>query len=277
MKQASIRNLALVITILGLAAPALAQGTGVPAADPSGAFPVAGTVISFTATPGAGTPLLLVDDPSLGEVEVGLGPVWYLQEQGFTAAAGDQVEALAYPCPTCAVPQVAAWVNNITAGLSITLRDEVGFPVWKGNRGKGGQGGAGGTTPTLGNVVAGWAAIDMEQVSTVTGSVVSVTAEVGAGYPTLVLATGDEELALLISPYRLVTASGLVFEPGMELTVTFAPAETASGTVLLAISLTDPATGIVIQLRDPETGFPLTAGGTAGQGTRSARRVRPTR
>jgi len=276
MKATTLRNLALAVTVLALSAPALAQGTGVPAADPSGAWQVTGTVVSFTATAGAGSPVLVVDDTSLGEVEIGLGPVWYLQDQGFTAASGDQVEALVYPCATCTVPQVAAWVNNITAGLSLTLRDEAGYPVWTGGRGTGGRGQGGGGS-SVGNVVAGWAAIDMEQAATVTGTVVSITAEAGVGYPTLVLASGDGELTLLVSPYRLVASSGLLIEPGMELTVSFAPAETTDGTVYLAISITDPVTGIVIQLRDPETGFPLTQGGSAGSGARSATRVRASR
>lgn len=272
-----VRNGCIVIAILALAAPVLAQGTGTPAADPAQAFSVAGSVVAFTSTPGAGYPILVVDDPSLGEVEIGLGPIWYLQQQGFTAAAGDQVEALVYPCATCSVPQVAAWVNNITAGVSISLRDEAGYPLWigGGDHGAGGQaGGAGAGGPrAVGSVMAGWGGPDMSAVTTVTGTVVSITAEVGAGYPTLVLLAGGQELTIYISPYRLIAASGLLIEPGMELEVTYAPAETTSGTVLLAISITDPVTGIVVQLRDPETGFPLTGGGYVDAGMRVQRRA----
>ncbi len=98
-----------------------------PAADPSNAFEVFGTVTDFTTTYGSGMPTLIVEDSALGTVAVALGPLWYLQQQRFSAVSGDQVELLAYPCATCSAPAVAAWASNRTTDAFIELRNALGI------------------------------------------------------------------------------------------------------------------------------------------------------
>jgi hypothetical protein len=52
-----------------------------------------------------------------------------------------------------------------------------------------------------------------------------------------------------------------VIEPGLILTVTCAPTDCEEDLHNVAISVLDVATGVLVQLRDPETGFPMTNGG----------------
>lgn len=274
-QEVYMKQLTLAIVLVAALAsvfPLHAQG---PAADPSAAFEVQGTVVSFAASPGAGMPVLEVDDLTLGTVEIGLGPIWFLSREGFVAAAGDQVALLAYPCDLCAAAAVAAWVTNLDTGVSTVLRDEAGYPLWIGRsdggsrqggpgrtgktqagRGQGGNGGPGG-----GQGPCALAGPDMSAVTTVAGEVVSFAGGPGAGTPTLVLATADGDLSVVVSPYHVVVAAGFVFEPGIELEVTYAPVSCEGGDHLVAISVVDLATGVSLQLRDPETGFPLTGGG----------------
>lgn len=284
-----------------------------PAADPSAAFTVTGTVIDFAASYGAGMPSLIVDDPALGRVELGLGPFWYLQQEGFSAHAGDEVEALAYPCATCFVTSVAARVENFTTGAFVELRDDDGYPLWlaaggggygghpacaaagggksghhggqtgmpgsggngngegNGNGQAGGMGTGNGPGAGPGSNEAGgaggqcaWSLPDMSAVTTVSGTVVSVTAVPGGGPASLVLDGPSGEIELRLSPYWPIPAAGLLIEEGMLLDVTYAPWVTSSGEVLVVVAIADPATGLTVQLRDPETGAAL--GSAAGYG-----------
>ena len=312
----------LLITIPTAARAANGAGTG-PAIDPTEAFTVSGTVTTFTAAFGSGMPRLVVDDPALGSVEIGLGPLWFLQEAGFTAAVGDEVEALVATCDICAAETVALWVNNLTAGSSVVLRDDAGYPLWthrqgtgggqgfcvpqgdavqaqvgeqrggsSGNVNNGGQGsgsnggnaGGNGNTngegpqagPGTGNgpgAGAGpgadqggqceWVGPDMTQVSTVTGTVVSL--EVGfqrESRPSVVLDVGGEEMQIFLLPYAPLAAAGFLIETGTSLEITYAPWTIFGGEeVLVALAVTDPVTGLTVQLRDPETGYPVTGGG----------------
>lgn len=318
-RQAFVLTVVLVLT-LTLPFAAVAQRHGGPGADPATAFEVFGPVVSFTAAAGAGMPALGVEDSVLGLVEVGLGPVWFLKQQGFSAAPGDEVELLAYACATCSLPAVAAWVSNLTAGVSIELRDAEGSPLWRargggrgghprcepdasdepgaakmgpngsgggphgggdpgngpdpgdGHPGDGGPGngpgpGPGGPGEGPGDGGPGdrgphggqcsWTAPDMSATATVEGVVVAVAAMPGEGTPSMVLAAGDGNLELLLSPYHPIAAAGFLIEPGMELTVVYAPWVVGGEELLATISITDPVTGLTLQLRDPETGYPI--------------------
>jgi hypothetical protein len=315
------RSIPFLLTLTLFAGALLAgQGAGTPAADPSSAFTVSGTVSAFTAAYGSGMPTLSVADAALGTVDVALGPVWFLDDAGFSAQPGDIVQLLAYTCPVCSTAAVAAWVENLTTGGYVELRDELGFPLWRGvgaKRGSGhgggsgnggsgepgsgqggpngsgnqGEGGNGGGAGNGGNGETGhhgpgepaghgpgagsggygpgehfdWTGPDMAAAATVTGTVVEFAAVPGARMPTLILATDQGEIEILLSPYRVVAAAGLLLEPGVEVTVTYAPMSLDDSEVLVAISIIDPATGVTVQLRDPETGYPLAGGRRGGR------------
>jgi len=306
--------MALLVTALPTMAQQAGNGTG-PAADPSAAFDVYGTVISFTASAGSGMPMLEVDDATLGAIEIGLGPLWFLQEAGFSAMPGDEVEGLVFTCTVCSADYVALWVDNMTTGASVVLRGEDGKPLWIQRGGTGGgqgfclqsasdamrsgqgsQGGNGGPSgngagdgsgtgngprggegpqagegpqggqgPNAGDFPGGqceWTGPDMTAATTVTGTVVSVDVGFGNHRPTVVLDIGGEEVEILLMPYSPLAAAGFLIQPGTELQVTYAPwLIFGAEEVLVAISVTDPATGLTVQLRDPETGYPVTGGG----------------
>jgi hypothetical protein len=224
-------------------------------------------------------PTLSVDDAVLGITDIGLGPIWYLNEQGFSAAEGDLVEVVAYPCELCSLAAVAASVSNLSNGTTLSLRDAEGYPLWAGGQGggrgrngngygggQGGQGGGnGGGRGQGGGGSCGWTGPDMSAVATVTGTVVSFTFEPGAGTPELVLATGSGELSLVASPYRVLAASGLELVPDQQLSVTYAPVSWDDVEHLVIISITDLASNVTVQLRDPETGFPVAGGARRGR------------
>jgi hypothetical protein len=277
--------------VLTIAMALLAAGSAVAAsgADPTHAVELAGPVLAYTASSGSGMPLLTVDDAVLGATDVALGPVWVLRQAGFTAEIGDQVELLAFACDGCAAPLVAAWVDNLSNGSSVVLRDDDGRPVWTarqqrragaGRPGQGGGGGAGsgdgvgsggsgsgqpGGSGSGGGTGPGepgnGSGLDMTQVATVTGEVVDFTGHAGQGEPSLTLVADGESYLITVSPYQPIAAAGLILEPGLVLTVTFAPTDCVEEPHLVTIAVTDVATGLTIQLRDPETGFPMAPGG----------------
>lgn len=267
---------------------AAATVAAAPGADPNQAFEVSGIVLAVSSGSGSGMPMITVDDASLGQIDVALGPVWYLQASGFSAVEGDSVHLLAYECSTCAAPAVAAWVENLTNSTSVELRDDDGHPLWvkrqnqragsgrpgqgqgsggggngdpgSGSGGGGGSGQPGGSGSGSGSGPNNGSGLDMSLAETVSGTVESMSGHAGAGEPVLALDVSGEILEITLSPYQPIAAAGLVIEPGILLTVTFAPTQ-CDEPHLVAISIVDDATGVLIQLRDPETGFPMTNGG----------------
>lgn len=100
--------------------------------------------------------------------------------------------------------------------------------------------------------------LDLSSVETLTGIAVAIEGGPGEGVPTLILRVGGEELEIVIGPYRVWAASDIEVTPGEELTVTFVPC-TNDGH-LVALSVIEEETGKTVQLRDPETGLPLSYG-----------------
>ncbi len=270
------RTVLSTVIVLAIVAVAAAGGPNQQGADPDNAFQVSGTVTAVLAGFGSGLPVILVQDPDLGEVEVGLAPIWYLEQEGFSVRAGDEVSLLAFSCPTCSANAVAIWVDNLDTGVSIVLRDDDGAPVWTGRGANGGEGGGPWGNPQLFQQHCSSNGADTSSAITVTGVVESFTGASGQGAPVLVLTVDGEALELVASPYWAIDASGLDLAPGTELEVTYAPVECDGTSFLVTLSITHLATGITVQLRDPETGFPLTGGNGSGQQKRRLRHAKPT-
>jgi len=282
MKQRVVLQVLVGITLA--VATAAAQGVGQPAVDPSGAITISGPVLSFVAVAGTGHPAMTVNDASRGSTSFVLGPFRYLESVSFSAATGDQVEAVLYPCPLCTSGWVAARVDNLSNGSSAVLRGADGMPLW--NAGGMGQGGgrgaarrANGRTGPAGMSSAGVArlgtraracggnGLDMSAVATASGTVAAFSGGPGQGTPTLTLHTADGDLDLMVSPYRTLAAADLSLDNGRALKVAYAPVAGTDGEVLAALSVTDSATGVSVQLRDSTTGMPL-AGGFGRRGGR---------
>ncbi len=112
-----------------------AQSDGAPRLDPETAVTLKGDVVSLSTEPGKPA-TLVVNDAEMGKTVVRLGPGWYLDGLGFTAAAGEAVEVAAQSCSGCAAAYAAIRVENLATGAIAELRDDDGRPVWRGS-GKG--------------------------------------------------------------------------------------------------------------------------------------------
>jgi len=71
----------------------------------------------------------LILSTETGELLVGLGPAHYREEAGFTIQIGDELEINGFNEDE---EFKAASVQNLTTGMSITLRDSNGHPMWAG-------------------------------------------------------------------------------------------------------------------------------------------------
>jgi hypothetical protein len=105
---------------------------------------------------------------------------------------------------------------------------------------------------------------DMTRVTTYVGSMESLSGGRGEGMPTVSLSTATGTIAVLASPYRALQNGGLTLKEGMRLEVVAAPVVVDGVEHWVALTITDPATGQVVTLRDAETGYPL--GGRRGRG-----------
>lgn len=242
--------------------------TPAPQFDVTQLVTIDGTVVNFAAAAGAGTPQLTVQRATENFSFV-LGPYRYLTSQNFVARAGDSVRVAAWPCSTCPSGYAVKEVQNLTAGVTLALRDANGLPLFTsggpGNGGHGqgsGNGGAngphrGGNGMGGGQGLCAGSGPDMTAVRTYSGTVKSFTGGYGAGTPTLVLASDAGDVSIVVSPFRAIAVSEFTIKEGMRLNVTTAPVKLATGDHWVAIRIEEPATGFAIDLRDATTGLPL--------------------
>lgn len=274
--QKALRFLAVTALAVGVTGTSLAQGrrsgTGSgPGLDAASVSTVIGTVTSFSAGAGVGRPSLVVNTDSGSTQTFVLGPYRLLQAQSFTLAAGERVEVKALACATGEEKLVAIEVRNLTRGLTLNLRDEDGKPVWMGSRAQGerrfGRGGEGkgkqagvaqgqGRGQGRGMSACGGSGPDLARSSTFTGQVVRFDGGTGSGQPTLVLGTAQGEVSIRLAPFRALVRTGYTPVPGANLDVIAAPVTVDGSEHLVALSLRDAATGLVIQLRS-EDGTPI--------------------
>jgi hypothetical protein len=158
MKKPAV--LLVMVVCLALAAPALAQpgsGGGIGAGmnlmlyNPETVTTVTGPVEKLEDLPSMGggggqgmqyRGVTLKTDQ--GSLIVHLGPGWFLDEKKFAVKVGDTVEATGSKVTLQNQPALIA--REVKAkGATLKLRDDQGFPVWRGKgRGGIGQGPAGG-------------------------------------------------------------------------------------------------------------------------------------
>jgi len=88
---------------------------------------VRGTVVAFDDD--------LVIETAEGEMVLHVGPSWYWDENGIALGAGDEVELkVFYDGDEFEI----GWIENVTAGGELQMRDETGRPLWAG-RGRQGK------------------------------------------------------------------------------------------------------------------------------------------
>jgi hypothetical protein len=294
-REVEMRKLALVgtaVLALAVAAPGWAQraqkglrnGSG-PLIDTSQVVVVDGVVVEFVAGAGQGMPELVVEDADSATYTFVLGPYWYLAEQGFAAAPGDDVTVAAYACPLCETGLAVASVTNLTQDLTLVLRDATGVPLWVkrsagrsvggGSNGGGSGGGKGGGNGSMGGNRGGTAGenggngaglqireqdplhIDLSRVASFTGTMVSLSGAPADGPGTLVLTLAEGDATFVLSPFWVLLQAEFAPESGVVLEVVAAPATIDDVEVWLALTITDPGIGLTIVLRDPATGLPV--------------------
>jgi hypothetical protein len=131
---------------VAFSAPALSQGRGqgfracpyapynCPIKNTCKPFDESGKVVRvFTETledssqPGMA---ILMDTKNRGQVQVSLGPVWYLERQEFQLVAGDEVSVRGMCEPGGTPPRVVAFQLSKEEHI-LALRDDVGRPYWE--------------------------------------------------------------------------------------------------------------------------------------------------
>lgn len=199
---------------------------------------VTGTVASVQIAYGAQYPSIVVD-----QTTIKVAPVWYLLQNDFELAAGDAVSVVAAPSNTAGDPYLyAIQITKTASGVAITLRNETGVPLWIGAARPGGNAVA---PRTAGQ------AIDPATVSTVTGTVESVTAGIGIQHPELVLKTASGLMTFNLGPERVLLDADLELVAGSTWTVKYAVA-TGCGE-LITLSLTDAAGNTLVLRNDDGT------------------------
>lgn len=127
--------LTLVLTLL-LAAPVLAQPAQRPRYDPATADTVRGIVRSFEVQPSQygthyGVHLLL--DAGTESLTVHMGPSWFLGNQDEQIDVGAEVEVVGSRVEIDGTTALIA--REVHRGDAVlVLRDEAGYPVWRGWR-----------------------------------------------------------------------------------------------------------------------------------------------
>lgn len=133
-----MRRFLAAATIILMAGTALAQqaGAGAPIAN-GPVMEIKGKIEKIQIAPGEGMPFLQVKNGSQ-TTKVYLGSMRYLMEQDFKPKAGDEVAVKGYRMNS---DIVAITVDH--DGKLLRLRDDKGFPLWRGGphgRGRGPMG-----------------------------------------------------------------------------------------------------------------------------------------
>jgi len=290
MKKSLLLNVS--VWILLLAAGAMAQG--VPQhLDPATLVHLEGTVQSIRFVPAAGKPALILAIPDGTARTIQTAPYWFFEVSGFSLAEGDAVAVDAFGSTDPSVETLyAATIQNLAAGLELSLRDEAGLPLWMagGPSGHGGQGagqgsrnggqgasqgqngsghgkqngngqgnGTGNGSGQGGNGQNGSGsgpAIDPSTAFTLAGTVESTQIALGRGQSSsFLLAANGVSYTVVLGPAWYLAANGFALAAGDAVEALVATG-TGDCACQVAISITDLTTGESLVLRD-ESGLPL--------------------
>ncbi len=123
-----MKTLALMFTLFGAA-----LSTAQPAQPPIASNPIVtveGKIQKVQIAQGQGMPFIELQSAE-GTFRVYLGPVRFLMEQDFNPKAGTQISVKGYKMN----PDIVAISVTVPAEKkTLTLRDDKGWPVWRGGR-----------------------------------------------------------------------------------------------------------------------------------------------
>jgi hypothetical protein len=175
---------------------------------------------------------------TVNNVQIRIGPVWFLLDNDFELTIGERVRVTAGVSTRAGDPYLhAIQIVRVRANVSLTLRNEFGVPIWRhGSRG------SGPSAPPRGG-----SCLDSTTIKTVAGVVEDVNVGLGVQHPTLTLLTDTGAvLTFKLGPERVLLASDVELLPGSALKVKYTTSLCVDE--LLALEITD-AEGDVLVLR----------------------------
>ena len=96
-----------------------------------------GKIVSLRMMPGQGMPVMEVSGARTGPVTVWLGSMRYLMEQKFSPKVGDTVEVRGYSTRNQDQEEEIVAIQVKLGSQVLKLRDDNGWPVWRGGPGWG--------------------------------------------------------------------------------------------------------------------------------------------
>jgi len=194
-----------------------------------------------------------------------LGPTYYLEENGVSLSVSDSI--------TVTGSIVDAYISGYadkfiiaTVVEGVRIRDDAGYPAWRGGNGANGQG--------QGKGPQGQNYFDPDTVSSFSGTLSDSLNYwagfgdgnyTGAGMHYVFTSNNGETFYLMLGPWWFLENSGIELEVGMKISVTGSVVDPYfegydEHDFLIAVSIT--AGGETVELRDAE-GYPLWRGGNS--------------
>lgn len=205
---------------------------------------VSGKITAVQLAYGAQYPSITLDGKTIK-----IAPVWYMLENDFELAAGDEVRVVAAPSARPDDPSLhAVSITKVSSGATLTMRNDAGVPLWSAS-GKAGAGSAAGGGMMQNRGSQGTGCVDPSTITQAQGVIDAVSQGAGIQQPQLTLNSEGKSITLKIGPERLILAAGVELKSGMTLSVRYATASCTGE--LVALSLTDAA-GTVVVLRNDD-------------------------
>jgi hypothetical protein len=170
----------------------------------------------------------------IGGQTVRLGPSWFLLENDFEIAVGDELVVAAAPSLNAEDPYLyAVSIRNISTSKQIQLRAETGNE-WSHRSGNGRNGEPAGNRQQIGGC-------GFIETGTVVGEVTEITMGIGLRQPNLVLAPegSGEAMTIKLGPFRILDELGLVIEADDVITVSFGVTACTDETVAVEVTTAD--------------------------------------
>jgi hypothetical protein len=236
--------------------------------DPAAEETVEGTVesVELVPAPRAGTGVHLQLRTGDGMLPVHLGPSWYITNQEVQIDEGDEIEVVGARITYDDAPALVA--GTIRRGDDVlVLRDEAGFPTWRGwrqgQRGGQGMGPGRGMRPGRGMGPGRMQGVEARRydpatVETIQGTVDAVRRiPMGRAYSVRLQLAENGAPTVILGPSWYLDNQDVLIPEGADVTVTGSRVELNGEPVLIAAEVTYDDQ--VLNLRD-EDGFPVWSG-----------------
>jgi hypothetical protein len=229
------------------------NGSMVQAADSANAVDLQGVVDSITMGFGQGTPSFALSVPGRGVVTIYVGSYRAWTATNFELKTGMSVTVRAFQSAVHPDGFVAGEIRDDASGATVQLLSARGRGPGSGRAWAAGQGG-----PPCGRAGA---QVNLAAKTSLEGSVADVNMGYGQGFPSFTLRTGEGDVTIVASPYRVLADAGFAVNAGDKMSVLAFPSNRYEG-AYVAAELKNLTTGKVLVLRDDQ-GFPV---GVPGQG-----------